>query len=556
MSLSCSNINKDECPNPPHIADVISLECLDETDELYQLQSVSDTACYNKTTIIDWLKHSMKSPYTNEVVQREDYDALGIDYDTYSQEARRAATNARSANLSGLSTSDYMEEMRRIFANIHAESAASLQALAVRRRELEARRREIDEATEAQRERESRRRRDLEARRREIDEATEAQRERESRRRQRERESRRRALLRERASTVSTSILLDAGRARKAKLAQAKAAKEAQAKEDKKAKLAQAKASKEAQAKEDKKAKLAQAKEAQAKEDKKAKLARAKTDKTDFDAVVARLQSMPRRKRVVVMKQMEAGLKALPQMTSYGKLLLAMIKGERENIKRETKVAKREAKMARRRLRALKRASKASNYDSTDPVTHYLYQHDENYDESSDPDYVVEEDEEDEDYDNINEELVPKPDKKVKKEKKAKPDKKKHRVKKVKPKPSALTILDSSRPCSSRARATDRYRKDELIDIAKTYGLPTTGTIDNLCQVINAYRGVKPVTARKMYNTKPVKKHVFDKSRPCSSRTRALTRYTKPELVKLAKKLKLSTSGTMTDLCDRIGSSV
>jgi hypothetical protein len=96
-----------------------------------------------------------------------------------------------------------------------------------------------------------------------------------------------------------------------------------------------------------------------------------------------------------------------------------------------------------------------------------------------------------------------------------------------------------ARPCGSKEKSKDRYLKEELVALARSSGVDPRQNIDQLCVSL----GINPHQNRVSL---PVKS--------CSSKARGDDRYTKEDLVNLAKARGLEVNGkTMDDLCVSLG---
>lgn len=116
-------------------------------------------------------------------------------------------------------------------------------------------------------------------------------------------------------------------------------------------------------------------------------------------------------------------------------------------------------------------------------------------------------------------------------------------------------MLDPTRPCNSKNRKPNRYTKDELITMASKLPSPPKNlkkmTIDALCTLLHSAEKPDAVVSKK--KTSGCR---LDLSRPCQSKSRKPTRYTKPELTNLWKTQCSSLSGakptTIDSFCTEI----
>ena len=96
-----------------------------------------------------------------------------------------------------------------------------------------------------------------------------------------------------------------------------------------------------------------------------------------------------------------------------------------------------------------------------------------------------------------------------------------------------------SRPCGSGETAQNRYRLSDLQDLARASGVDSKQDMDTLCRVL----GIKPHVDRVQV---PVKS--------CNSKARGSDRYTRDDVVALARSRGMTVSGkTMDELCDALG---
>jgi predicted kinase len=97
-----------------------------------------------------------------------------------------------------------------------------------------------------------------------------------------------------------------------------------------------------------------------------------------------------------------------------------------------------------------------------------------------------------------------------------------------------------ARPCGSAdIKSKDRYLKEELVALAKASGIDHKQNMDQLCDAL----GIKPHV-----------NEVFLPKKPCNSKARGSERYTKEEVVELARSRGLDVRGKNMDaLCSALG---
>lgn len=104
--------------------------------------------------------------------------------------------------------------------------------------------------------------------------------------------------------------------------------------------------------------------------------------------------------------------------------------------------------------------------------------------------------------------------------------------------------FDEERPCSSHSRKKNRYTRKELITLFSKQGLPFSNkmTMNDMCEHLRSFSPTVGVSSVSL-----------DENRPCASRSRAMNRYLRNELMVLAEecglKKELSKKITLDDLC-------
>ena len=100
-------------------------------------------------------------------------------------------------------------------------------------------------------------------------------------------------------------------------------------------------------------------------------------------------------------------------------------------------------------------------------------------------------------------------------------------------------MAPNSRPCGSREKSPNRYYRDELVKLARASGVDSKQDMDSLCRIlgINPHAASVPVPAK-----------------TCNTSARGSDRYTRDDVVALARARGIAVSGkTMDELCDTLG---
>lgn len=114
------------------------------------------------------------------------------------------------------------------------------------------------------------------------------------------------------------------------------------------------------------------------------------------------------------------------------------------------------------------------------------------------------------------------------------------------PGPSRTRIVSpktyfSGRPCSRYSRSPIRISRDELVSVAKWMpGYKKSMKIDDMCKLLGIYT--------------PKRKSTTPKRKRCSSSARGKNRYTRSDLVAMAKQQKMKgySKMTMDELCKKL----